>query len=267
MKKLLILFTLCSLLLWGIPAVAGVMIVSSTPAYDDSEAMAQNLDRAIEILNGKVIAKGQMFSFNQTVGPRTAANGFAMAPNGNGVAVSGGGVSQVATTLYTALKELGGDIVYNEKNAFGGTYSAGYVEKATDAVLTDYSRGLDFCFTSNHTDNLAISMWRAGSTVFCQLTGLGTTTATPETTPGTEASSQPAGVPAAEYEIMYVVNVEHYVNLRSAPSTKAESLTQIFKGSPVQFTGKKIGDFLQVIYKGNTGYAHKDYLSSKNLNP
>ena len=46
MKKRLVLFTLCSLLFLGIPAGAGVMIVSSTPVYDDSEAMAQNLDRA-----------------------------------------------------------------------------------------------------------------------------------------------------------------------------------------------------------------------------
>lgn len=266
MKKLLILFTLCSLLMWSIPAVAGVMIVSSTPVYDDSEAMAQNLDRAIDMLNGKVIAKGQTFSFNKTVGPRTAVNGFAVALNGNGVTVSGGGVSQVATTLYMALKELGGGILYDEKNAFGSAYSVGYVEKAADAILTDYSHGMDFRFTNNHVENLSISMWRAGGTVFCQLTGTGTTTAASEATPGIEVSSQPTAAPASEYETMYVVNVDHYVNLRSMPSTKAESLAQVAKGSAVEFTGQKNGEFLQVRYIGKVGYAHRDYLSSQNPN-
>ena len=261
MKRLLILYALYSLLLYSVPANAGVMIVSSTPVYDNSDAMAQNLDRAIEKLNGKVIARGQTFSFNEAIGPRTDANGFAVAANGNGVAVSGGGVSQVATTLYTALKELGREIAYDEKNTFADTFSGGYVEKATDAVLTDYSRGLDFRFTSNHAENLSLSTWRSGGTVFCQLTGTGTTTAAPEATPGTEASSQPTGAPTLEYETLYVVNVEHYVNLRSEPSIKAEPLAQIPKGAAVQFTAQKIGEFLQVLFDGKTGYAHMDYLS------
>lgn len=266
MKKLLILFSLCSLLLWGIPVGAGVMIVSSTPVYDDSEAMTQNLDRAIEMLNGKVIVKGQKFSFNEAVGPRTTENGFAVAPNGNDATVIGGGVSQVATTLYLALKELGSEITCGEKNAFGSAYSAGYTERATDAVLTDYAHHLDFRFTSNHADDLSISMWRAGGTVFCQLTGTGTTTAAPEATPGMDVSSQPTAAPASEYETMYVVNVNHYVNLRSAPSTKAESLAQIAKGSAVEFTGQKNGEYLQVRYIGKVGYAHRKYLCSQNPN-
>ena len=67
MKKLICLMVLFSLFLCAIPASAGVMIVSSTPTYDDSEAMEQNLDRAIEMLNNKVIVKGQPFSFNEIV--------------------------------------------------------------------------------------------------------------------------------------------------------------------------------------------------------
>jgi vancomycin resistance protein YoaR len=78
------------MLLCAIPASAGVMIVSSTQTYDDSEAMAQNLDLAIERLNGKVIVKGKVFSLNEIVGPRTADNGFAVAHHGNGVSVMGG---------------------------------------------------------------------------------------------------------------------------------------------------------------------------------
>ncbi len=273
MKKLMVLMTLCTLLLYAIPASAGVMIVSSTPTYDDSEAMAQNLDRAIEMLNGKVIAKGQAFSFNEIVGARTAENGFAAASNGNGVTVMGGGVSQVATTLHAALKEMGSDIAIDEIHAFGSAYSADYVDEAKDAVLTDYSRNLDFRFTSSHAENLSISMWRSGGTVFCQLTGIGMATSTPNATPVPEptATLQPSTEPTSEqnseYEILYVVNVNSHVNLREEPSTKAEVLKQVPKDAAVQFTGKREGDFLQVIYDSKTGYAHGDYLSPNNPRP
>ena len=282
MKKLICLMVLFSLFLCAIPASAGVMIVTSTPTYDDSEAMEQNLDRAIETLNGKVIVKGQPFSFNESVGARTAENGYAPAPNGNGVSVMGGGVAQIATTLHKALKELGGDVVYDEMHVFGSSYNAGYVDQAADAILTDYGRGLDYRFTSNHAENLSIAMWRAGATVFCQLTGIGTATAAPNATPEpvpepsvtpqpspeptNKPNPQPSGEPN-EYEILYVVNVNSYVNLRAKPSTKAEVLVQIPKDAAVQFTGEREGDFLQVIYDGETGYAHGDYLSRENPNP
>ncbi len=120
------------------------MIVSSTNAYDDSDAMYTNLDRAIAALNGMTIEKGKSFSFNEVVGPRTAENGFTAAPNGNGVSVMGGGVSQIATTLHIALKNLGSDIIYEQLYSFGSVYNAGYAESAEDTVLTDYSRKLDY---------------------------------------------------------------------------------------------------------------------------
>ncbi|MGI6170035.1 MAG: SH3 domain-containing protein, partial [Christensenellales bacterium] len=199
---------------------------------------------------------------------RTPENSFVLAPNGNGISVMGGGVSQVATTLNMALKELGNDIVIDEQHTFGSAYSAGYVEDVKDTVLTDYARGLDFRFTSNHAENLSISMWRAGSMVFCQLTGIGTATTAPDATPEPEPAASPTpDQPARASQTMYVFNVKSYVNLRSEPSTGAKSLMQIPEGAAVQFTGEQSGDFLQVIYNGKTGYAHRDYLSSESPNP
>lgn len=271
MKKVFsLLLPLFLMLFLPLSAYAGVMVVSSTPSYDDSEAMSQNLDRAIEALNGKAILKGQPFSFNEMVGPRTEENGYALAPNGNGVPVMGGGVSQVATTLHMALKELGGDILYDETNTFGTTYTAGYAEKPTDAILTDYGRGLDYRFTSNHVENLSISMWRAGSTVFCQLTGIGTATAAADVTPEPEPSGVPSPAPAApsqDVQMLYVVNVTSYVNLRAEASTGAKVLAEVPKGASVQFAGEQSGDFLRVVFKGTPGYAHGDYLSAENPNP
>ena len=265
MKKIMIslILTLCILIGTITGASASVMIVSSTNAYDDSDDMYTNLDRAIAALNNQVIVKGKSFSFNEIVGPRTAENGFTTAPNGNGVSVMGGGVSQIATTLNMAMKNLGSDLVYEQLYAFGTAYNAGYVESAAETVLTDYARNLDYRFTSNHAENLAISMWRSDSMIFCQLTGIGDVTTVPTDEP--EETSVPEPVQPAEpvestVQRMKVVNVSSYVNLRQSPSTQSESLMQIPRDAVVEYTGERDSDFLKVSYEGKTGYVHGKYL-------
>ena len=271
MKKTMIslILTLCILTGTITGASASVMIVSSTTAYDDSDAMYTNLDRAIAALNNQVIVKGKSFSFNEIVGPRTAENGFTTAPNGNGVPVMGGGVSQIATTLNMAMKNLSSDLVYEQLYAFGPAFSAGYVENAEETVLTDYSRNLDYRFTSKHAENLAISMWRSDSMIFCQLTGIGDATTVPtdepEETPVPEPvqptePDRPAEPVESAVQRMKVVNVNSYVNLRQSPSTQSESLMQIPRDAVVEYSGEQDGDFLKVSYEGNTGYVHGKYL-------
>jgi vancomycin resistance protein YoaR len=64
-----------------------------------------NIRRAAEYLNGVTIGPGEILSFNQTVGPRTAERGFVEAPEILGdemVPGMGGGVCQVASTLHGA---------------------------------------------------------------------------------------------------------------------------------------------------------------------
>ena len=264
MKKIIIsvILNICILIGTLTGASASVMIVSSTNAYDDSDAMYANLDRAIAALNNQVIEKGKSFSFNEVVGPRTAENGFASAPNGNGVSVMGGGVSQIATTLHMAMKNLGSDIVNEALYSFGTAYNAGYVESSAETVLTDYSRKLDYRFTSNHVENLAISMWRSDDMIFCQLTGIGNETTVPTDEPEEAPSPAPdkPDAPAVSVQKMKVVNVNSYVNLREAASTKSESLMQIPKDAVVEYTGEQDGDFLKVSYEGKIGYVHGKYL-------
>lgn len=65
-----------------------------------------NLRRATELINGTLLAPGEEFSFNKVVGKRTAENGFNTAPviqpDGRLEDALGGGVCQVATTLFNA---------------------------------------------------------------------------------------------------------------------------------------------------------------------
>ena len=264
MKKALILTLILAMLLCSSQAFASVMIVTGTPTYGDSEGMTQNLTRAIQTLNNQIVEKGKTFSLNEVLGPRTEDNGYAPALNGNGVEVMGGGVSQVATTLYLALKELGEDITYDERHTFGSAFNAGYAEDVKDTALTDYRHGLDFRFTNNTADDLVISLWDGGGTLFCQLTDASIAPETPapteEPTPTAEATPTQAPAPASD-NTYYVVNVKTSVNLREGPSTSSTILTSVPKDTAVQATGEVTDNFMRVEYNGMTGYIHSDYLA------
>jgi vancomycin resistance protein YoaR len=78
--------------------------------YAGSADRINNLQLAIETLDGARIAPGATWSFNEYVGPRTAERGFRSAPviiDGKYEEDIGGGVSQVATTVFNAAWEAG----------------------------------------------------------------------------------------------------------------------------------------------------------------
>jgi vancomycin resistance protein YoaR len=97
-------------------------IVSSfTTYYPHSEYRNVNLGRAAELVNGTVLKPGDTFSLNETVGERTAENGFT-----EGFIISdgvykedfGGGVSQLATTLFNAAFFAGLEDVEHKPHSF-----------------------------------------------------------------------------------------------------------------------------------------------------
>ena len=76
-----------------------------TTEYPHADYRNTNLGRAAELINGKVLLPGDIFSLNDTLGPRTAENGFTDGYVINGgvlVKESGGGISQASTTMYNA---------------------------------------------------------------------------------------------------------------------------------------------------------------------
>lgn len=73
--------------------------------YPHAEYRNINQGRAAQLINGTVLEPGDTFSFNDTVGERTRANGFVVGfviSNGVFAEDLGGGVSQVATTTFNA---------------------------------------------------------------------------------------------------------------------------------------------------------------------
>jgi len=78
--------------------------------YSGTADRITNLQRGIELLDGARIAPGAVWSFNEHVGPRTEERGFRSAPviiNGEYEEGVGGGVSQIATTVFNAAWEAG----------------------------------------------------------------------------------------------------------------------------------------------------------------
>ena len=85
-------------------------LASYTTPYSGTSDRITNLQLGVKYLDGALVAPGGTFSFNERVGERTIERGFRSAP----VIIRdeydedvGGGVSQVATTVFNAVWEAG----------------------------------------------------------------------------------------------------------------------------------------------------------------
>lgn len=173
LKKILAYTMVLVILVTGIMmvpvAVAAEYVSSRTTLSGSSQSKINNINLAVDALNGTYVGYGSTFSFNDVVGPRTQSYGYEAAVNGRGAKVTGGGVSQVATTLYLALLDVQGEIAYDELKTYGSRFSDNYVSDGSLAVITDYSAGTDFIFT-NYADDMYIEMWTNDNYVYCSIT-------------------------------------------------------------------------------------------------
>ncbi|MGH3425067.1 MAG: VanW family protein, partial [Nocardioidaceae bacterium] len=120
-----------------------------------------NQGRAAELIDGTVLKPGETFSFNDTVGERTRANGFT-----KGTIISGGvfreelggGVSQVATTMYNAAFFAGlKDVEHKPHSFYISRYPVG--REATVAWPS-----VDLSFTNDTGHGVLIHAWIDPST-------------------------------------------------------------------------------------------------------
>ncbi|MEG0371871.1 MAG: VanW family protein [Clostridium sp.] len=105
-----------------------------------------NIKLATNAINGTVILPGEVFSTNETMGPRVKSNGYKEAPtivNGTLTPGLGGGICQVSTTLYNAALLSDLEIVERRPHSL----RVGYVPASRDAVISgDY---IDLKFKNN----------------------------------------------------------------------------------------------------------------------
>ncbi len=152
-------------------ADAGTIVLPVTPVYPEitgtelaengikeliavytTEFNAEDANRTANVrlsaqkINGKLLYPGQIFSYNDTVGPREKSQGFKEAMeiiNGEFVPGIGGGVCQVSSTLYNAVIMSGLAIVERTNHSKPLTY----VPLGRDATVV--YNAIDFKFVNN----------------------------------------------------------------------------------------------------------------------
>ena len=128
-----------------------------------------NLTLACQAINGTVLEPGEVFSFNKIVGERTAEKGYreatVYAEGGASVPALGGGVCQVASTIYmcTLLADL--EVVERSPHMYAVTY----VPMGMDATI--YWGSLDYKFRNSTSHPLMIQASVSGGKVHIKLLG------------------------------------------------------------------------------------------------
>jgi vancomycin resistance protein YoaR len=131
-----------------------VLSTFKTKVYTKTNARVKNLQIVCGKINGKVIAPNEVFSYNSIAGPFNKQSGFGKATillgDGREVQEYGGGVCQVSSTLYNAVKNVGVQILerhHHSKHVY-------YVPRYEDAAVSYGS--LDFKFKNINDYSLRI---------------------------------------------------------------------------------------------------------------
>ena len=141
---------------------------SSDTNHTGDAARNTNLRLACAALNGTVINPGEEFSFNQTVGERTAAKGYQYGiiySNQGNESQIGGGICQVATGCYQAALMAGMEITERHEHM----YTVSYCRGGLDATV--YWGSLDVKFRNPWTMPVRLNAWMSGGQVHVSLDG------------------------------------------------------------------------------------------------
>ena len=128
----------------------------------------ENLRIASGYINGTLLMPGDEFSYNKTVGPRTAETGFKEASTYVGTKVEpgyGGGVCQVSRTLYRAVMRAN----IRSKERRNHSMTVGYAKPGLDATVADGY--IDYKFVSTYDFPIYIQGYICGNQVVFKCLG------------------------------------------------------------------------------------------------
>ncbi|MBP3255408.1 MAG: VanW family protein [Clostridia bacterium] len=153
----------------GDEAFPNTLSAFSTTYSTNNVNRSTNIRLASDKINGTVVMPGEVFSYNTTVGQRTAAAGFKAAAVYSGGEVTtglGGGICQVSSTLYNAVLLAGLDIVERQNHGF----NPGYVPVGRDATVSWGAP--DFKFQNTRNYPIKIVCDGTGGTITVEILGL-----------------------------------------------------------------------------------------------
>ncbi|MFJ7362502.1 VanW family protein [Peribacillus frigoritolerans] len=123
---------------------------------------SNNISLATDAINNYVVFPGEMFSFNQVVGKRSAEKGYLRARvivKGEFSEGIGGGICQVSSTLFNAIDNAGLETIQR----YSHTRSVPYVPSGRDATVSWY--GPDFSFKNKYNQPILIRAKTQGGMV------------------------------------------------------------------------------------------------------
>ena len=143
--------------------------VPATAPHTAQAGRTKNLELACKAIDGTILNPGDEFSFNKIVGERTPEKGYQSAivyqTGGKSEAEAGGGVCQVASTIYTAC--LYADLKVTERSPH--MFTVTYVQLGMDATI--YWGSLDYKFVNSTDHPLRIDASVSGGYVHVKLVG------------------------------------------------------------------------------------------------
>ena len=119
------------------------MLGAKSSYVNGTESRAGNIRIASSHINGTLLKPGDVFSYNQTVGPRNEDDGYRVAPiliGGKHDKGIGGGICQTSGTLFNAVLKSGLKIVQRECHSA----PIGYLPMGLDATVSYGSHDLKF---------------------------------------------------------------------------------------------------------------------------
>lgn len=146
-----------------IPQLDEVVLSSYTTYFDSGvTGRARNIELSASAINNVILGVGDIFSYNEVVGPRDEESGYQKAMeivNKELVEGIGGGVCQTSSTLFNAVDQVGVEYIEWHHHSI----SIGYVPAGRDATVS-YG-GLDFRFKNKKEVPLLIKAYVNGGSI------------------------------------------------------------------------------------------------------
>lgn len=143
----------------------------STTYSTSNTSRSTNISLAAQSCNGVVLMPGEEFSYNNTVGQRTATRGYKEAGvylNGEVTTGLGGGICQVSSTLYNAVLLANLEVTDRTNH----TFEPSYVPAGQDATVSWGAP--DFKFKNNRNYPIKLISITSGGKVSFNILGLKT---------------------------------------------------------------------------------------------
>lgn len=152
-----------------IDALGPVEVIGEFQTSGFSGASGVNIKRAAGAIDGIVVAPGETFSLNGATNPRNVANGYVESGiilNGRPDSGVGGGVSQVATTLFNAAYFAGMELIEHQEHSYYiSRYPAG-------REATVYGDEIDVKFRNDGPTPVQIQTTWTSSAITVQVVGI-----------------------------------------------------------------------------------------------